>query len=313
MRTIGTHNEVAHAFAHSHEGFYKGPNMFRAHSSGYGAPVEDYDTVYSYGYHFPIARHVDRNTIQHCILVTTKVYSVSTTKHVILVSRAIPSNIRTFYVDNVNADSKIKHKENYRLMRKEINMTLVKASRARVATLQYLSHADLLRRRANLYTAHFKLGFKLIPEFDASNNELMSKAAAAANKHKAAAVAAAKIKAKQDKVQVRKWVAFETNYCPNTKNVYVRIDVENKIVETSWGMRVDMHKALALYSMAERAAHNEVEWTPSASDHMFPEYDLTQIGGFKVDGASKTGTLRVGCHIMPLKMMRAAYKAAGLV
>ena len=43
------------------------------------------DIIYSYGYHFPMAKHVDDDTV----LYTSKGYSVTTSKHLNHVIRAI--------------------------------------------------------------------------------------------------------------------------------------------------------------------------------------------------------------------------------
>jgi hypothetical protein len=52
----------------------------------------DGDTIYSYGRHFPIARHAE-----HCgkafVLFTNDSYSVTTAKHISMVRRAIPSSL----------------------------------------------------------------------------------------------------------------------------------------------------------------------------------------------------------------------------
>ena len=54
-------------------------------------------TIFSYGSHFPIARHVEHKG-KKCILFTTRDYSSMTAKHKSQVRRAIPSDVLVFHV-----------------------------------------------------------------------------------------------------------------------------------------------------------------------------------------------------------------------
>jgi hypothetical protein len=59
------------------------------------------DTIYSYGSHFPIARHVVSEAGERAVLFTTASYSVTTSSHCSAVRSAIPSGIPVFHVPNV--------------------------------------------------------------------------------------------------------------------------------------------------------------------------------------------------------------------
>ena len=59
------------------------------------------DTIYSYGSHFPIARHVTNDAGERAVLFTTATYSVTTSSHCSAVRSAISSGIRVFHVSNV--------------------------------------------------------------------------------------------------------------------------------------------------------------------------------------------------------------------
>lgn len=60
------------------------------------------DTIYSYGSHFPIARHVtSKSGRKHAILFTTRGYSVTTSKHIGIVRVAIQgNNVPVFHVEH---------------------------------------------------------------------------------------------------------------------------------------------------------------------------------------------------------------------
>jgi|688.fasta_scaffold125538_3 hypothetical protein len=90
-----TNSEIAHIWANELE--YKGQqgNLFYSGK-----------TVYSYGYHFPIAKHLDYKTV----LFTKRGYSNSTSKHIRLVMQAIShkdlifcNNPTASHEDNINA------------------------------------------------------------------------------------------------------------------------------------------------------------------------------------------------------------------
>jgi hypothetical protein len=59
------------------------------------------DTIYSYGSHFPIARHAANEAGERSVLLTTATYSVTTSNHCSAVRSAIPSSLRVFRVPNV--------------------------------------------------------------------------------------------------------------------------------------------------------------------------------------------------------------------
>ncbi len=59
------------------------------------------DTIYSYGSHFPIARHATNHAGERAVLFTTATYSVTTSSHCSAVRSSIPSGIRVFHVPNV--------------------------------------------------------------------------------------------------------------------------------------------------------------------------------------------------------------------
>src|SRR5579872_324467 len=85
-------DEIAHLWAHSKtqdDARNPGGNFY---FSG--------DTIYSYGSHFPIARHVTNEQGQAAILFTNQTYSNTTAKHIGQVRRAIPHGVPVFEVHN---------------------------------------------------------------------------------------------------------------------------------------------------------------------------------------------------------------------
>lgn len=59
------------------------------------------NTIYSYGHHFPIARHVTNDKGDHAILITTRDFSVTTRGHCYMVQGAIcKGNVQLFRVED---------------------------------------------------------------------------------------------------------------------------------------------------------------------------------------------------------------------
>lgn len=149
----GTHDQVAHAWANKLENYQQGSCMFR-----------DGDTVYSYGYHFPIARHITLPSGKPAIMLTNRHYSSSTSSHRQKVCTAIPYDVHVFHVHNPLADAKHDHRVNYGYMSDKRAELLKVAERARSRREEHLDHANILRFQMNTYTSTFKLGYRNIPE-----------------------------------------------------------------------------------------------------------------------------------------------------
>src|ERR1035437_7012509 len=92
--TFGSHANLAHTWAQQ--------TMSHGKSSDARMFFEG-ATIYSYGNHFPIARFVKRKK-GTCVLFTTQGYSVSTSKHISHVRRALRDNATVFHVHDVRVD-----------------------------------------------------------------------------------------------------------------------------------------------------------------------------------------------------------------
>lgn len=122
------------------------------------------ETIYSYGHHFPIARHTKTLTDDECIFVTTQSYSSSTAAHTGLARHAIPSGLKVFNVHSVICRNKQDHRKNHTAMVRNLGETLDKATRARSNKPRLLQKAEALRKAANDYSVAFKLNRKPITE-----------------------------------------------------------------------------------------------------------------------------------------------------
>ena len=164
---MSSHKEVAQAWANKTGKKANGFNMFSYHLDDQAAVDTFFTHIYSYGYHFLIARHAKNAKDESCILLTTRGYSVSTAQHIAHVRNAIDRNDLVFNVDNVKAETKDDHKTNYGKIIINASRLLDKAKRARVHKDLYNRQATHLMKQANAYSKFFALGYKKI-EFEES-------------------------------------------------------------------------------------------------------------------------------------------------
>ncbi len=80
--------EVAHRWAQRRGDSGKGSNFY------YNG-----DTIYSYGPHFAVARHMDSPKGVHFVVRSVATRSISTTRHRNLVARALPSDIPRIFAE----------------------------------------------------------------------------------------------------------------------------------------------------------------------------------------------------------------------
>ena len=122
-KILKNHSEVAHYWANKVQPEGNGCSMFY-HS----------ETIYSYGNHFPIAKHINNGLI----LFTSKDYSISTSKHKCITRSAIPSEIEVLTVPIVRIASISEHIENISYFINEIKGSFGKSQRARKYKSMYL-------------------------------------------------------------------------------------------------------------------------------------------------------------------------------
>jgi len=87
MQTVFTNSMTAHVWAQQ--------SQARARN-GTGSLFFEYDTIYSYGYHFPVACFAETPSGVQAVYVTTDRYSSTTAGHVSLADHAIPDGIQIF-------------------------------------------------------------------------------------------------------------------------------------------------------------------------------------------------------------------------
>ena len=286
---MATNSQVAHAWANKTGKHRRGSNFF----------YED-DTIYSYGGHFPIARHMDG-----VVLFTTQGYSNSTAKHISHASRAC-SHLTRFNVVDVTAtrtsSSKLGrftgHKWNVQDYLRRIDEGYGSASRSiKHGEWKYL-YADGLVTELKAYAKHFKLGRTFV-ENHIPSPEIREKVMARCNAYNARKDernrewlekrrAEAAVLDEANREQMERWTRWESGVRRvHTTKVYLRASGERRIVETSHGADVPYDDAVNLYRLARRVRI-------TGEDKHFGLYGR-KVGDFSLNKINSEG-ITVGCH-----------------
>ena len=304
QRNVYPSDKIAHLWAH------------QTQSSARNACHNFYfegDTIYSYGSHFPIARHVCHNG-KRAIFLTTRGYSNTTSKHIHNVRYSIPPNVKTFHVVNVNGDAS----EALKAFRADVvsareSLDGAKSKPQRANRFRLLQSAI---SRANEFAKFF--GFRVRYKLPANSEELDKLATEYSNtldarreendKKRAAKWAArsAESKALYEKQQREReqrerefdekrealaeaWRNGEDSIPYDQAHklpTMLRIVGEN--VETSLGVDFPLaHARRAVALLGGKLASGEAYQRNGLTVH---------LGHYSIDSLDESGTLRAGCH-----------------
>lgn len=293
---MASHSEVAHAWANKTGKQCNGRSMYYRG-----------DTIYSYGYHFPIGKHVTLPDGSEAVLLTTSGYSVSTAKHIGIVWHAV-SHLKMILCENIEAEHKEHHKKNYVAMTRERLDILGQASRARTYKEMHLAHAERLRMALNEYSKTFRLGFRAVPNLDKA--DLGVEIAKIKEADRIALVKRQKMLLKREAERearaietLSKWQQGENVHCPHIPNRGDFVRVKGDEIRTSKGSRVPLADGLKLFKLMQSCADLKKSWIPPKGQ---------KISDFTVNGIDEHGTLIVACHTIPLENAIAGIEAAGI-
>jgi len=141
MRRVVSNHEVPHLWAHQ--------TQSDAKNAG-GSFYFTGDTIYSYGSHFPIARHISMPNGEPAVLVTSRTYGITTTGHTSRVHSAIPRSVPQWFVerpDHSPADNFAAFEATYRELLNLVVDAKNKVSRAK-RFLKLEEHVEYVNRFA---------------------------------------------------------------------------------------------------------------------------------------------------------------------
>lgn len=264
------------------------------------------DTIFSYGDHFPIARHMKQGR-KEAVLFTTRGYSVTTSGHKSSVRQAIPDTATVFEVPNLAGgcgDGMIDHTANLAHFVTESKESLGKAQRARANGKWDLDAAFASRDTARQYAKFFKVpapSFDFLPTGKALA-ELRKQIAERAERHKASQALAgereAARQAERHRIEMLDFAEKSALWRAGNPNVRLpwgadtQLRIKGSEVETSRGARVPVSHAKRGLAFVRRVVSSGQEYVRNGH--------TLHLGHYAIDRIEANGTLHAGCHVISL-------------
>ena len=258
MKSVFTNTEICHVFAQR--------TQSTGRTSAGGMFFQD-DNIYSYGYHYLLAKFIDENTI----LINNTGYSSSTGNHIYLITSATRQHKQYFYNDVV-LDNVV---EIIRLNAQKLKNARKKEFYASIIISKFESLTDFLKK------------YKKVNDLKSDEYKEIKKIYNAISKNKDKYIQEAKEREKKQverekkkfNEDLEKFNNYEINYIySKLKEDFLRISKDRKQIETTQGVKIDIQEAKQLYEMIQ---------------------EKKDIKGLKIDNymiISINGTLKIGCH-----------------
>jgi hypothetical protein len=274
-KVFSSNASLAHAWANQTHPIGKASAMF------FDGPV-----IYSYGYHYEIARFIQAPNGENVVFINTNGYSVSTSKHTGHVINSIPENITKYFVPFEKSgmyyqkDNKVSIEklpsiiEDMALNCKNLCFDQLKA---RTNTYPFNRAASLYSNILEICLL-FNLEAPNMPDnyIEAENkyNFLINTQTQREN------IKAAK-ELEKSKELLNKWLNHEHNGQLYNIPVHLRISKDGQFIETTKGAKVDYAKGLELFN---RLVNKE------------------NLNGHKINGftllENSSEALTIGCHVI---------------
>ena len=272
---MSSHRQIAHIWANRSQTRATGHNMYF-----------EGDTIYSYGRHFPIARHVERNG-RHAILFTTRTRSVSTAKHISHTRSAIASDIPVFNVDDVTAPPQTALRAHYEA---RITEALKKAAKARVYVEFHLGDARRAVNEGNSLATFYGFRWRLAMPAD-----LGMAIAEAKERERKTTARATKARQKREREQaaeiasrVPRWLAGENVSLYGHGDTLMRLRGED--IETSQGAKFPVEHGKRAFRLIAACRDKGEAWQRNGH--------TIHLGHFQIDRIEPNGDVRAGCHFV---------------
>ncbi len=273
MKKVHTKENVAHLFSNQSQNEARTPtNNFYFNN----------DTLYSYGSHFAIAKHVNG-----AVLFTTRKYSNTTAKHLSIARYAL-SHKTLIYCNNPAASVN----ENMNSFLKEVencfnNVSSAKQQRTKLKAFNELTYiSDKVNKFAAFFDLNIQINYPKLYEAITTNFEGLSEyKEKAAKLDEAQKKADLKAQTAKHKEQLKKWRAglIATLYIRDGFD-YLRIEGQN--IRTSQGVEISKESAKLLYNnLGPQLIGKKI-------DH---KYEITEIN---------KDFLTVGCHKITIKEIK---------
>lgn len=263
MKTIHTPEMVAHLWANKAQP--------RAQNLTHTLYFEG-DTIYSYGVHFPIARHV-----RGAVLLTTRTYSSTTARHVAIVRQAC-NHLPTF-----NADLEATPRQQVGNYQAQYKALVGKYSKARNRS-RILANLRELVSEANRYAEFCGLRARLTLPDDFAG--MVAQCQAIERRDKIRKQRQARKQEREAQLRIQEWVDGKSDYCPSYGAIRLRIKGDE--LQTTRGARVPLAHAVKAYRTIRRLREKGQAYQRNG-------YTI-HVGQFALDAIDPLGNVKAGCH-----------------
>jgi hypothetical protein len=237
------------------------------------------DTIYSYGSHFPIARHVTRKD-RTAVLFTTRSYSATTAGHKCMVEGAC-RHLTVFHVADLYGD----HRKQVADYRKRFMGLVGTYAKSRQRKPDILDELRELVSEANQYAEFFGLRARLSLPDDLSG--MVAECQAIEKREKARRQREQAKRAREEQERIRQWVDGETDYCPSNDQA-IRLRVKGDELQTSKGAQVPFDHAVKAFRVIQRLRAKGESYQRNGH--------TIHLGHFALDAIDGQGNVTAGCH-----------------
>lgn len=286
MKTVFANDECVHVYAQ------------RTHDQGRtnnGNIFFNGDTLYSYGYHFPLAHFINDNTV----IINDDSYSMTTSNHQALVRQAL-RHYRAIYLDTSMIESVINHgvydKKSLEAKSKQKAEEYLLSATKRRATHTMESDVSIAvsivkncLKTTEAFNRKPSVSFrKFADEILNDNTSILKELSVKAEKL---------LQDKKNKAEqyLKKWLNFKIDLIPYTYrefiDIHMRVSEDN--IETSEGVRFPLNEAIAAFKMIRRVKE-------SGQSLNFNDVNLgvIKLGYYKIDKITCAGHVKAGCHFV---------------
>jgi hypothetical protein len=298
--------EAVHLWAHQTQSHAEGGNIFFIERS-----------LYSYGRHFEIARHVTGTKSRRAILMNTASYSPSTSKHQSYARQAV-NHMTSFYLpinfipSNVSNATLVDFAHKY--AKDEIRKAITLASTARKRKEEHLSSArqdaDQFNRLAEFFGS--KKRIILPPDFETMLADAKAEAERIAKRDriKNAKAEKARQEARNGAIaeaieSVPAWQRGEIQSIRNAyslTDVYLRFIEGGETIQTSMGVRFPAEHGKRAYRILKRLKDRGQDYHRNGH--------TIHCGHYAID-SSNGETIMAGCHKLSWMVLEAFASNAG--
>jgi len=265
-------------------------------------------TIYSYGSHFPIARHVTNKRGEKAVLFTTREYSVTTSGHISSVRGAIPKGALVFNVplqyeyNYADAGSKLcAH------FRNEIAESHEKALKAKGHRASYIRQMIQASEDGKAFAKFFGLKKEKFPlpitgkklkDWQTSaieaeklhNDSVAARYKSKSDRWRAAREREAAEMARTLDERIATWRAGGNPRFGYGENVPAMLRIEGDEVVTSKGARFPIAHAKRGLALIDACVSSGRDWqTNGHSCH---------LGHYRIESITADGTVTAGCHVV---------------